>query len=174
MLQFSAMDFHEFLLSPVAYLAPEKTLDGLSTAGAARRITGTSHSIAELVVHMSFWQEWFYSRCQGTAVPPAATAAEGWPAVTPGKWPDIRSRFISRLNEIAKLAEADTSRSITPAIEFPPLAHYTVADALVHIATHNTHPCSRYHSMVCSMPDFKSHFGANPKTRRARSFEQIQ
>ena len=28
---------------------------------------------------------------------------------------------------------------ITPAIEFPPLAHYTVGTALVHIAQHNSH-----------------------------------
>jgi uncharacterized damage-inducible protein DinB len=138
-LKFSPMDLHEFLLSPVAYLAPEKTLDGLSPAHADRRIAGTSHSIAELVAHMSFWQDWFYSRCQGNAVPPAATAAQGWPAVTSGTWPDIRSRFVTRLNEIAKLAETNTSRPITPAIEFPPLAHYTIADALVHIATHNSH-----------------------------------
>ena len=55
-LKFSPMDLHEFLLSPVAYLAPEKTLDGLSPAHADRRIAGTSHSIAELVAHMSFWQ----------------------------------------------------------------------------------------------------------------------
>lgn len=139
MLKSSPMDFHEFLLSPVAYLAPEKTLDGLSADDADRLIPGTAHSIAELVAHMSFWQEWFYSRCQGDANPPAATAAEGWPAVTPGSWPDIRSRFINRLNEITSLAETDTSRPITPPIEFPPLAHYTIADALVHVATHNSH-----------------------------------
>jgi uncharacterized damage-inducible protein DinB len=28
---------------------------------------------------------------------------------------------------------------VTPPIEFPPLTHYTIADALTHVATHNAH-----------------------------------
>jgi uncharacterized damage-inducible protein DinB len=28
---------------------------------------------------------------------------------------------------------------VTPAIEFPPLAHHTVREALVHVAMHNAH-----------------------------------
>jgi len=67
------------------------------------------------------------------------TAAAGWPAVAPGSWPDVRARFLSRLQQLAALADGDVTRPVTPPIEFPPLAHYTIADALTHVVTHNAH-----------------------------------
>ena len=138
-LQFALVALHEFLIAPIAYLAPEQALEGLSAADAVRRPQGLSHSVAEIVAHLSFWQNWFYARCTGDAQPVVASAAAGWPAVVPDGWPDIRSRFVGRLHELGALAKGDVSRPVTPSIEFPPLAHYTIADALVHVATHNAH-----------------------------------
>jgi uncharacterized damage-inducible protein DinB len=133
------LDFREFLTSPIAYLAPEKTLDGLSAADAERHIAGAPHSISEIVAHMVFWQDWFCARCIGEPAPVAASAAAGWPAVVAGSWPNVRARFLKGLEQATALGDTDTSRHVTPAIEFPPLAHYTIAEALIHVATHNAH-----------------------------------
>jgi len=90
---------------------------------------------------MEFWQSWFLDRCDGTALPMATAAAVGWPTVSPEGWPPLVARFGAGLMRAAEIGEdrAQLSRPVTPAIEFPPLAHYTVHDALVHVAQHNSH-----------------------------------
>ena len=139
MLEFAAVNLREFLIDPVGYLAPEKALDGLSAADAERHVTGVTHSVAELVAHLAFWQDWFHARCTGDAQPMVASAAAGWPAVSAGAWPTVRSRFGARLQQLGALADGDVARPVTPPIGFPPLAKYTIGDALVHVATHNAH-----------------------------------
>jgi uncharacterized damage-inducible protein DinB len=42
------------------------------------------------------------------------------------------------MNYLAHPVEAHT-RPISPAIEFPPLAHHTIGDALLHVSVHNSH-----------------------------------
>jgi uncharacterized damage-inducible protein DinB len=133
------MDYREFLLRPVAYLAPGKVLEGLGSELAEVRLPGTPHSIAEIVAHLTFWQDWFADRCAGRATPLASSAAQGWPDVAPGAWPDVRKRFLTRLERLAHVSEDTARKPLSPAIEFPPLARYTVGDALVHVATHNSH-----------------------------------
>jgi uncharacterized damage-inducible protein DinB len=133
------MNLHEFLVAPIAHQTPEKTLDGLSSADAERRVSGVPHSVAEIVAHMAFWQDWFYQRCTGQPAPIVSSAALGWPKVEAGAWPDVRSRFLTRLGQLAGLSEGDVDKPVTPPIEFPPLAKYTVEEALVHVAMHNAH-----------------------------------
>jgi uncharacterized damage-inducible protein DinB len=60
-------------------------------------------------------------------------AGEGWTAV--------RERFTAGIQEAADLtSQADLlEMPLNPAIEFPPLAAYTVRDSLIHMATHNAH-----------------------------------
>src|SRR5262245_28286897 len=133
------MNLREFLTSPIAYLAPDKALDGLTAAEAERKSPGVEHSVAEIVAHIAFWQEWFYRRCTGHGEPMVSSAAAGWPAVPAGSWPEVRAGFLDRLQALAALADGDVNAPLVPPIEFPPLAGYTVSDALVHVATHNAH-----------------------------------
>jgi len=133
------MNLREFLSSPVTYLAPDKTLEGLDQTSAETRLSGAPHSIAEIVAHMAFWQNWFYARCTGSAVPIVSSAAAGWPAVEQNSWSSIHSQFLERLEQLASLSDGDVSRRVEPPIEFPPLANYTVGEALVHVANHNSH-----------------------------------
>ena len=142
------MNLREFLTSPIAYLAPDKGLDGLTAGAAERKSPGVEHSVAEIVAHLGFWQDWFYLRCTGHGAPMISSAAAGGPAVAAGSWPELRARFLDRLQALAALAEGDvaataataaTAAPLAPPIEFPPLAGYTVSDALVHVATHNAH-----------------------------------
>jgi uncharacterized damage-inducible protein DinB len=136
------MNARELLTEPIEYLAPARALDGLSPTLADRRMDGTGHSIAEIVSHLTFWQEWFAQRLQGVAAPMVARAADGWPAVASGSWPAVHERFLeglSRLTAGADAAGETLDAPLTPAIEFPPLAHYSRRDALVHVAIHNAH-----------------------------------
>jgi uncharacterized damage-inducible protein DinB len=133
------MNARELLVSPIVHLAPDKLLDGLTDGDAERRVAATSHSIAEIVAHLSFWQDWFLARCRGNAVPMVAAAADGWPAVAAGSWSGVHARFLDGLGHLAALGDASGETPVTPALEFPPLAHYMIADALVHVSTHNSH-----------------------------------
>jgi hypothetical protein len=80
------MHREELLLSPIAYMPPPQILEGLSPEDAARRIPGVTHSIVEILAHLVFWQTWILNRCSGVAIPPAASAAEGWPSAAAADW----------------------------------------------------------------------------------------
>jgi uncharacterized damage-inducible protein DinB len=131
------MNPRELLIETFPHIPPARALEALSPDEAERRLSGVPHSVAEIVAHLAFWQEWFCDRCAGVSAPMATSAAHGWPAVASGTWPSILERFLSGLERAATMRDPD--RALAPPIEFPPLAHYSVRDALVHIAQHNAH-----------------------------------
>ena len=114
----------ELLIDTFEYLPPPKVLQGLS-----------AHD-AEIVAHMAFWQEWFLKRVAGQAVPPPEHAESGWPAVTPGSWPELYARFLAGLEQAASL---NPEGAISPPLEIPPMAHFGVGDVVVHLAVHTAH-----------------------------------
>jgi uncharacterized damage-inducible protein DinB len=61
--------------------------------------------------------------------------------VPPGAWPGVHRQFLSGLEHLAALGNHDgrAEKPVAPPIEFPPLAQYTIRDALVHVANHNAH-----------------------------------
>jgi uncharacterized damage-inducible protein DinB len=132
---------HELLAAPIAYMPPARILDALSPAHAVGRVPGSPHSIVEIVAHLVFWQAWFLDRITGRPVPMPAGAVLGWPAAGEGEWNRLRDEFVNGLHRAVALAETpdERVRRVEPAIEFPPLAEYTVADALTHLAMHNAH-----------------------------------
>lgn len=134
------MPLREFLVDTLAYMPPLRILDGLTSEQAARMPAPGVHAVEEIVAHLDFWQTWFLDRCNGRARPMAAAAA-GWPRVAAGEWPVLLERFTSGLERAAALGDDETrlGTPVAPAIEFPPLAHYTVRDALTHVAQHNAH-----------------------------------
>ena len=132
------MNARQWLIDTHAHMPPAKVLEQLITDDAERRFQNANHSIAEIVAHMSFWQEWMCLRCDGVAAAMPVPAARGWPDVEAGSWPAVLARFVAGLERAAALGDRD-GLPITPPIEFPPLAAYTVHDAVVHIAQHNSH-----------------------------------
>lgn len=135
------MHLHSLLRGAHAYLSPTAALEGLSAAHAASRPEGVPHSIAEIVAHMAFWQEWFLDRCDGRAVLSPASAGLGWPKVNDGDWDVARKRFEAGFSRALTLADDmdRVARPITPPIEVDFLAGYTAGDALTHLALHNAH-----------------------------------
>lgn len=131
----------ETLIETIAYIPPARALDQLTSEQAEHHVAGANHSIAEIVAHLEFWLAWFCSRCEGNGTPMVATAAQGWPAVPDGSWPDLHRRFLDGLERAAAFGDdpARLEAPLSPPIEFPPLAAYTIRDALVHIGTHNAH-----------------------------------
>jgi uncharacterized damage-inducible protein DinB len=132
------MNPRELLIETLPHIHPDRALEGLIETDAERRLAGVEHSIAAIVAHMGFWQDWFCRRCDGAAEPMAATAAHGWPEVKAGSWLAVRAQFAAGLERAVALGER-RNRPIEPPIEFDQLAHYTIGDALVHIAQHNSH-----------------------------------
>jgi uncharacterized damage-inducible protein DinB len=133
------MNPRDLLIDTTPSIAPVRALEALDTEHAERR-EGRLHTIAEIVGHLSFWQDWFRSRCEGGAAPMPASAALGWQAPAPGSWPAVRSGFLDGLERLAALGgTADVTRVLAPPLEFPPLAGYTIGDALVHVSNHNAH-----------------------------------
>ena len=124
-----------------SYLAPTATLAALPSDLALLKPVASPHSVADIVAHMAFWQQWFLDRCDGLAVRPPAHAALGWPAVASGEWDDVLARFEAGLDRALSLAadEPRLSKPLSPPLEPDFLAGYTTADALVHIALHNAH-----------------------------------
>ena len=126
----------ELLTETLAYMAPAKALEALPTEVAERQLPGAPHSIAEIVAHMNFWQNWFLERAQGIPSPMAAHAAEGWPPVAPGSWLALCAEFLAGLVQAEKL---DPAQPVTPPFDFPSMAHYNTGDLVVHLAAHNAH-----------------------------------
>jgi uncharacterized damage-inducible protein DinB len=126
----------ELLLSPIAYMPPPQVLEGLPPEVASRRVPGVTHSIVEILAHIVFWQAWFLKRCTGVAIPPASKAADGWPAANAADWEPLREQFLAGLQTALELP---ADGRLQPPIEFPPLANYTIADAMTHLAQHNAH-----------------------------------
>jgi uncharacterized damage-inducible protein DinB len=135
------MSPQEMLLAPFAYMPPGRLVDGLTAAQAAQRVPGTPHTIVEILAHLVFWQNWFLERMTGRPVPMASTAAQGWPAADQAAWEGLRAGFLDGLERAVALAETPQAASarVEPAIEFPPLAEYTVGAVITHVAMHNAH-----------------------------------
>jgi uncharacterized damage-inducible protein DinB len=135
------MNARELLVETFAYIPPARALGDLSAEDAERRLSGPNHSIAEIVAHMHFWQTWFTRRIDGVGEPMVQRAAAGWPAVATGGWQDVQAEFIAGIERLAIIGsdEQRLHAAVAPAIEFPPLAHFTTRDALVHVAMHNAH-----------------------------------
>ena len=97
------MNERELLTDTTPFMPPGRILDGLSAADAETRAPGAPHSIAEVVAHMVFWQEWFGRRAQGAGEPMASHAAQGWPQVAPGTWDAVRQRFMAHLERLVAM-----------------------------------------------------------------------
>jgi uncharacterized damage-inducible protein DinB len=64
------------------------------------------------------------------------TPRTGWPTVTAADWVRARDQY---LQDLDRAVELPATGRIDPPLEHPPMANYTVEDALIHVAQHNAH-----------------------------------
>jgi uncharacterized damage-inducible protein DinB len=133
------MSLAHLLTDTYIHMPPAQVLSDIAEAHATTRPANAPHSIAEIVAHLDFWQNWILHRVHGQADPMVQQAALGWPSVQTGQWDTLRSRFLTGLQQAAELSTGNVSLPLHPPIEFPAMAEYTIGDALQHVAMHNSH-----------------------------------
>src|SRR6188474_3289291 len=91
------------------HLDPARILDGLTDAQAHTKPGGLPYSIADVVAHICFWQEWFNSCLVSgfTGIPKHSVG--GWPSVPVGGWDALRERCVRSIDEAKRLATESTS-----------------------------------------------------------------
>ena len=141
-------DDRELLISVLTgegvHLEPAAILDGLTGEQAHTRAPGLPYSIAQLVAHVCFWQEWFNACIVSgfTGIP--QRSVDGWPVVDPDGWDALRERCIRAVDEARRLAsESPLGDPLLPADSVPSLARESRGSALVRGAIHNSPPAVR-------------------------------
>ena len=139
-------DDRELLTSLLAgegvHLDPAAILEGLTDQQAMARPAGLPYSIAEVVAHMCFWQEWF-SAClvSGFSGIPQHSV-DGWPSVPPGGWDALHERYVRSLDEAKRISADSSSLSdplLPPDAKVASLARESRGSALLRGALHNSH-----------------------------------
>ena len=124
------------------HLEPRAILDGLTPDEAHAKPHGLPHSIAEIVAHICYWQEWF-NNCAVvgfTGIP--EHAVDGWPAVPPDEWHALRTRYLDSVEKAKRIAaESDSLGNpvLPPGLDIPSLANDSCGAGLLHAAVHSSH-----------------------------------
>ena len=124
------------------YLGPAAVLDGLTVEQAHAKPSGLPHSIAEIVAHLCYWQEWFNGCAEAGFTGLPEHAADGWPAVPGDEWDAVRARYLASIEEAKRIAFASGSLSealLPPEVSIPLLAQESRGSGLLHAAMHNAH-----------------------------------
>jgi uncharacterized damage-inducible protein DinB len=140
------MPDRELLKSMVAFDAgfhrPAVVLDGLTEAQATAKPHGVPHSIAEIVGHMCYWQDFFNRIAQNGFGGFPEHAEQGWPAIDPGGWDELRARFLASVELTQQLALScdKLDEKLLPAdFPLPFWQRESVGSGLLHAAAHNSH-----------------------------------
>ena len=123
------------------HLDPARILDGLTDAQAHTKPDGLPYSIADVVAHMCFWQEWFNACLVSgfTGIP--KHSVDGWPAAPAGGWDALRERYIRSIDEAKRIAVESNSLAdpLLPDATVASLARESRGSALLRGAIHNSH-----------------------------------
>ena len=124
------------------HLNPAAVLDGLTGEQAHTKPHGLPYSIADLVAHMCFWQEWFNTCLVSGFTGIAQHAVDGWPATVADGWDDLRHRYIRSLEDATRFAAESNSLAdpLLPAdANVASMARESRGSSLVRAALHNSH-----------------------------------
>jgi uncharacterized damage-inducible protein DinB len=124
------------------HLEPGAVLDGLTADQAHAKPQGLPHSIAALVAHMCYWQEWFNGCAVVGFTGIAEHAVDGWPAVSPDGWDALRARYLHSVAEAKRIAAESRSLGdpvLPPGVDIPSLARESRGTGLLRAAVHDSH-----------------------------------
>ena len=121
---------------------PAAILGGLTNDQALTKPGGLPYSIAEVVAHMCFWQEWFNACLVSgfTGIP--QHSVDGWPAVPADGWDAVRERYVRSIDEAKRISAESTSLThplLPSGANVASLARESRGSALLRVAIHNSH-----------------------------------
>ena len=117
-------------------------LEGITAEQALAKPHGLPHSIAEIVAHVCYWQEWFNdcARVGFTGIP--EHSAEGWPNVSVDGWDALRERYLASIDEAKRIVAVSDSldEALLPAgIPIPFLTKESRGSGILHATVHGGH-----------------------------------
>ena len=124
------------------HLDPGAVLDGLSADQAHAKPYELPHSIAEIVAHICYWQEWFNDCATAGFTGMAEHAVDGWPPVPPDGWDALRARYLHSVEEAKRIAAQSGALNepvLPPGVDIPILVNESRGAGLLHSAMHNSH-----------------------------------
>jgi hypothetical protein len=124
------------------FRGPAAILEGLSLEQALAKPHNLPHSIAEIVAHISFWQEWFNACARDGFTGLVEHAEPGWPTIDPGAWDAVRERCIEALEEskrIAARSDALNEPALPPGVRIPTLANDSRGSLILRALIHRDH-----------------------------------
>jgi uncharacterized damage-inducible protein DinB len=124
------------------HLAPKDIIDGLTAEQAHAKPHGVPHSIAEIVSHICYWQEWFNGCATRGFTGIAEHAVDGWPSVPGDGWDHLRMRYLRAVEDAQRIAaESDSldQRLLPAGVDIPSLANESRGSGLLHAAVHSSH-----------------------------------
>ena len=124
------------------FLAPAAVLDGLTDDQARTRPHNLPHSIADIVAHMCYWQEWFNACAVRGFRGIPRHAADGWPADAAVAWDDLRARYLGSIEEAKRIAAESGSLAeplLPPDANIQVLARESRGSGILHTAVHSSH-----------------------------------
>jgi hypothetical protein len=138
-------DHPDLLISVLAgesvHLGPAAILEGLTAEQALMKHESLPYSIAEIVAHLCFWQEWFNACVVSGFTGIAEHSVDGWPAVDVNGWNALRERYVHSVDEARRIAaESDSlSEPLAPSGAVASLARESRGSGLLRAAVHNSH-----------------------------------
>ena len=122
--------------------SPAVVLDGLTAEQALAKPHGLPHSIAEIVAHMAFWQEWFNTSASAGFAGLPEHAAAGWPPVSAENWDALRNRYLAAIEEAKRIVATSDSLHeslLPPGVDAPFFGRESRGSGLLHAVLHNGH-----------------------------------
>lgn len=109
------------------FTEPARVLSDLKAADTVTVPPGSPHSIAQILAHMHFWQQFMLGLTRQDSPIYPKTEDEGWPTVTAEQWFELRSNFLAGLDTLKSLTfdEAMLAREYKPNVT----VGYLICDA---------------------------------------------
>ena len=111
----------------------ERALSGLESRQALHVPASAPYSVAQVLAHMVFWQDWLVASAGGAPQVFPAHAEEGWPLPTAEDWPNLVDRFLAGLAQARAMARDAATRHRLVYKED------TGGRVLTDLAVHNAH-----------------------------------
>jgi hypothetical protein len=124
------------------FRGPAAILEGFTAEQAVAKPHNLPHSIAEIVGHAAFWQEWFNGCARDGFSGVVEHAEPGWPAVGADDWDAVKARYLEAIEEskrIASQSEVLNEPALPPGIRVATLANDSRGSLILRALIHRDH-----------------------------------